>query len=159
MYAKLNEQSQTIEYPPTNKDNICNYNLDTDLLAADGYVDIEQSLIDLFDEGKGKIENNAIVDISDTDEYKAKVKKQEIQAAKTIRNEAIDKITNSILIDQLLIKELDLKLAATTITQAEYDTAKAIYDARIVAKATQYVVAKETFYTTTGLIEPTIITV
>jgi len=36
-YIKLNEQNQTIEYPPINKDNVCNYNVATDLLEADGY--------------------------------------------------------------------------------------------------------------------------
>lgn len=145
--------SYKLEKPYTDKqraDFVCehqglNYYEDDDCIIM--YLDSES------------VTNGVVTDISDTDEYKAKVKKQEIQAAKAIRDEAIDKITNSILIDQLLIKELDLKLAATTITQAEYDTAKAIYDARIVAKATQYVVAKETFYTTTGLIEPTTITV
>ncbi len=40
-YIKLNEQNQTIEYPPINNDNICNYNLGTELLKADGYIDIE----------------------------------------------------------------------------------------------------------------------
>jgi len=85
-YIKLNEQNQTIEHPPINKDNICNYNVATDLLEVDGYVNIEQSLIDLFNQGKGKIENNTIIDISQTPEYIAEqeVKAKAIQDAKTI---------------------------------------------------------------------------
>lgn len=79
MYIKLNEENQSIEYPPTNKGNICNYNLATDLLKTDGYVDIEQSLIDLFNEGKGKIENNTILDVSQTPEYIA----EQLEKAKT----------------------------------------------------------------------------
>lgn len=69
MYIKLNEQNQIIEYPPVNKDNVCNYNMDIELLLADGYVNIEQNLIGLFNQGKGKIENNTIIDISQTPEY------------------------------------------------------------------------------------------
>ena len=69
MYIKLNEQRQTIEYPSINKGNVCNYNLATDLLEVDGYVDIEQNLIDLFNQGKGKIVGNSIEDISQAPEY------------------------------------------------------------------------------------------
>ena len=36
MYVKYISETQ-IEYPPKNKDNIINYNLDTDLLIQDGY--------------------------------------------------------------------------------------------------------------------------
>src|SRR5574344_885401 len=79
MYIKLNEENQTISYPPVNKDNICNYNIATDLLEADGYIDIDENLIDLFNQGKGKIENNIIVDISQTPEYIA----SQLEKAKT----------------------------------------------------------------------------
>lgn len=82
--------------------------------------------------------------------------KQTIQQAKLIRDNAYNNITNSILLDQLAIKELDLKLAAGTITQAEYDAAKLIYDNRIIAKAELFTTAKTQFYTATGLTEPTI---
>lgn len=83
MYIKLNEQNQSIEYPPINKDNICNYNMDIELLLADGYVDIQQNLIDLFNQGKGKIENNTIIDISQAPEY---IAEQEAKEQERIAN-------------------------------------------------------------------------
>ena len=79
-----------------------------------------------------------------TDTYKAKVKKQEIQAANNIYKQKIDNITNSALIDLL-------QKTAGEITQT-------IYDARTIAKAALYIAAKDEFYTTTGLTPPIITT-
>lgn len=72
-YILLDEINQTYSYPPVNKGSICNYNISNDLLKADGYVDIDDNLIDLFNQDKAIIKNDAIVDISNSDEYKAKV--------------------------------------------------------------------------------------
>lgn len=92
-YVLLDEINQAIEYPPINKDNICNYNLATDLLEADGYINAEQTLIDLFNQGKGKIENYTIVDISKTSEYLAE---QLSQAKQTTYYNIISKYDQSI---------------------------------------------------------------
>lgn len=76
-YILLDEINQTYKFPPINKDNICNYNIDFDRLIKDGYINIDDSLIHLFNEGKGRIQDNTIVDISDTDGYKVKVNTQQ----------------------------------------------------------------------------------
>ncbi len=44
MYVKYISETQ-IEYPPKNKDNIINYNLDTELLIQDGYKEFIQAEI------------------------------------------------------------------------------------------------------------------
>lgn len=93
---------------------------------------------------KWDIVNGVFTDISNTDAYKAKVKKQTIQTAKAIRDSAINEITNAKLLD-------DLQLDAGTITQA-------IYDARKTARLAQLAEVQTAFYTTTGLTQPTTIT-
>jgi len=77
-YVLLDEINQTIQYPPINKGDICNYNLSEEHLIADGYPNIEDSLIQLFNEGKGKIVGNTIEDISETQEYKNAQRLKEI---------------------------------------------------------------------------------
>lgn len=79
-HIKLNEESQTFEYPPVNLNNICNYNSSIEMLERDGYVDIDNDLILAFNNGSAKIENNNIVDISQTPEYIA----QQIQKRKDL---------------------------------------------------------------------------
>lgn len=71
----LDEINQTYKYPPTNSPDgsILNYNLATGLLIANGYKDIDDNLIELFNQGKAIIEDGDIRDITTTDEYKAKV--------------------------------------------------------------------------------------
>ena len=88
--------------------------------------------------------NGVAKDISDTDEYKAQVKKQEIQTAKSTRDSAINEITNAKLLDEL-------QLDAGQITQA-------IYDARKTARLAQLAQVQSDFYTATGLTQPTTIT-
>lgn len=117
MHIKLNEQNQTIEYPPINKDNICNYNVATDLLEADGYVDIAENLITLFNQGKGKIENNTIIDITDTPEYKLKIFNQNVQYQHDAFNEFSREIVyqiqyNTILGNTTMILNLEEQLQA-----------------------------------------------
>lgn len=85
-----------------------------------------------------------------------KIKKQQIKEATMIRNNSYDSITNSVILDQLAITNLDLQLAAGKIIQAQYDTQKTIYQNRISAKATLFATATDNFYTTTGLTRPTI---
>lgn len=73
MYAK-NENGILI-FPPQNKDNILNYNQNSSLLETDGYIDYSDAEMALYNIGTGYSfdENNRIVDITQTDEYKAKV--------------------------------------------------------------------------------------
>lgn len=78
-YVLLDETNQTYSLPPINKDNICNYNLDTKQLEKDGYTNITDNEKELLDSGKGKIVGVDIIDISNTDIYKSK-KALEIQA-------------------------------------------------------------------------------
>lgn len=73
MYVKIDEKNQQIIYPEVNKDNVCNYNLATDLLIVDGFVDVDEYLINIFNEGKAKIIEGKIVDITQTDEYKERI--------------------------------------------------------------------------------------
>ena len=40
-YAKLIEKN--LYFPPKNKDGVCNYNLDTDRLVADGYKELKEA--------------------------------------------------------------------------------------------------------------------
>lgn len=131
-YVKLNEENQTVEYPPMNKDNICNYNVDYNLLEADGYVNIEQNLIDLFNQGKGKIENNTIIDITDTPEYKLKIFNQNIQYQHDAFNEYSREIVyqiqyNTALGNTTLILDLEEQLQAEQ--QAVIDRINAITEA------------------------------
>lgn len=93
----LDEINQTCKYPPTNSPDgsILNYNLASDLLIADGYKDIDDNLIELFNQGKAIIEDGNIRDISNTDEYKAKI--------------ALDERTLKISTLTAKIEELDLK--------------------------------------------------
>jgi len=95
MYAK--NENGTLIFPPQNKDNILNYNQNLSLLEADGYIDYSNAEISLYNLGTGYSfdENNRIVDITGTDDYKAK-----ISAA-----EKTEKINNL----ELQISELDRK--------------------------------------------------
>lgn len=91
-----------------------------------------------------KIVNGKSVDRTQDADYIAEQKKQLIQQAKVTRDTAINEITNAKLLD-------DLQLDAGTITQA-------IYNARKTARLAQLAEVNATFYTTTGLIQPTTIT-
>ena len=73
MYAK-NENGILI-FPSQNKDNILNYNQNSSLLESDGYIDYSDAEMALYNSGTGYSfdENNRIVDIKQTDEYKAKI--------------------------------------------------------------------------------------
>ena len=73
MYAK-NENGVLI-FPPQNKDNILNYNQNASLLEADGYIDYSDAEITFYNKGTGYSfdENNRIIDITQTDDYKSKV--------------------------------------------------------------------------------------
>lgn len=73
MYAK-NENGILI-FPPQNKDNILNYNQNSSLLETDGYIDYSDTEMAFYNSGSGYSfdENNRIVDITQTDEYKAKI--------------------------------------------------------------------------------------
>ncbi len=77
MYAK-NENGILI-YPPQNKDNILNYNQNSSLLESDGYIDYSDAEMAFYNSGTGYSfdKNNRIVDITQTDEYKAKIKATE----------------------------------------------------------------------------------
>ena len=84
MYAK--NENGTLIFPPQNKDNILNYNQNSSLLEADGYIDYSDAEMALYNGGTGYSfnENNKIVDITQTDEYKAKAATAE--KAKKINN-------------------------------------------------------------------------
>lgn len=73
MYAK-NENGILI-FPDPNKGNILSYNQDATMLEADGYIDYSDAEISLYNSGSGYCfdENNRIVDITRTDDYKAKI--------------------------------------------------------------------------------------
>ncbi len=73
MYAK-NKNGKLI-FPHPNKGNILNYNQDALLLEADGYIDYTDAEISLYNSGSGYCfdENNRIIDITQTDDYKAKI--------------------------------------------------------------------------------------
>lgn len=94
-YVFLDEINQTITYPPQNKDNICNYNLAIDLLKADGYLEVDDSLIALFNGGKAKVQSHQIIDISETDEYKAKIAEKEKTIKKVELQSQIDELEKS----------------------------------------------------------------
>ena len=73
MYAK-NENGILI-FPPQNKDNILNYNQNSSLLEVDGYIDYSDVEMALYSKGTGYSfdENNRIVDITETDNYKSEI--------------------------------------------------------------------------------------
>ena len=91
-----------------------------------------------------KIVNGEAVDRTQDADYIAEQKKQLIQQAKAIRDTAINEITNAKLLDDLL-------LDAGQITEA-------VYAARKTARLAQLAEIQTTFYTTTGLTQPTTIT-
>ena len=95
MYAK--NKNGTLIFPPQNKDNILNYNQNSSLLEADGYIDYTDTEIALYNKGTGYSfdENNRIIDISETDNYKSKIATDE-------KNKKIQDL-------QLQISELDRK--------------------------------------------------
>jgi len=72
MYAK--NENGILVFPPQNKDNILNYNQNPSLLEADGYIDYTDEEIGLYNSGTGYSfdENNRIIDITQTEEYKQK---------------------------------------------------------------------------------------
>jgi len=80
MYAKI-EDGKLI-FPPQNKnDNILNYSGDVEMLKSDGFIDIPDEQIAIYNRGYGyKFENNQIIDISETDEYKNQVADAERKA-------------------------------------------------------------------------------
>jgi len=80
MYAK--NENGILVYPPQNKDNILNYNQNPSLLAADGYLDYTDEEIELYNSGTGYLfdENNRIIDVSQTEEYKQKMSTAEAEA-------------------------------------------------------------------------------
>lgn len=79
MYAKM--QDGKLIFPEPNKnDNILNYCGDTELLEADGWENIPDEQIAIYNRGLGyKILENPlrIEDISETDEYKAEIAEAE----------------------------------------------------------------------------------
>lgn len=95
MYAK--NENGILVYPPQNKDNILNYNQNSSLLESDGYIDYTDAEMVLYNSGTGYSfdENNRIVDISGTDDYKSKIE----------ATEKAEKIRDL----QLQISELDRK--------------------------------------------------
>ncbi len=95
MYAK--NENGTLIFPPQNKDNILNYNQNSSLLEADGYIDYTDAEMLLYNLGTGYSfdENNRIIDITGTDDYKSKIS----AAEKTEK-------TNNL---ELQISELDRK--------------------------------------------------
>lgn len=79
MYAKIEDEK--LIFPPQNKnDNILNYCGDTAMLEADGWENIPDEQIAIYNRGYGYqiLENPLRVeDISETDEYKAQVAQTE----------------------------------------------------------------------------------
>jgi len=95
MYAK-NENGILVP-PPQNKDNILNYNQNPSLFETDGYIDYTDEEIALYNSGTGYLfdENNRIIDITQTEDYKSKIATAE-------KNEKINNL-------QLQISEFDRK--------------------------------------------------
>ena len=77
MYAK--NKNGVLIFPPQNKDNILNYNQNSTLLEADGYIDYTDAEITLYNSGTGYSfdKNNKIIDITQTDDYKSKISEAE----------------------------------------------------------------------------------
>ncbi len=117
MYAK--NENGTLVFPAQNKDNILNYNQNSALLEQDGYIDYSATELALYDKGEGYSfdENNRIIDITQTEEYKLK-------AALAEREEKIQDLQFQISeIDRKRIRamcEPSLKDAATGQTWLEY---------------------------------------
>lgn len=95
MYAK--NKNGILIFPDPNKGNILSYNQDAAMLEADGYIDYSDAEISLYNSGRGYCfdENNRIVDITQTDDYKSKILAEE-------KAEKINKL-------QFQINELDRK--------------------------------------------------
>lgn len=80
MYAKI-EDGKLVFPQPSKNENILNYCGDVEMLKADGFIDIPDEQIAIYNRGYGyKIENNQIIDISETDEYKNHIAEIERQA-------------------------------------------------------------------------------
>ena len=79
MYAK--NENGILVFPPQNKDNILNYNQNSALLESDGYIDYTEEEMELYEKGQGYSfdENNRIIDVSETAEYKMKVSAAEAE--------------------------------------------------------------------------------
>lgn len=56
----------------------------------DGYLDIDDALIILFNQDKAIIQNNSIVDIQETEDYKSKISAAEKEVKKTSLQSQID---------------------------------------------------------------------
>lgn len=58
----------------------------------DGYLDIDDNLITLFNQDKAIIQNNSVVDIQETEDYKSKVSAAEKEIQKISLQAQIDKL-------------------------------------------------------------------
>lgn len=107
MYAKFISKTQ-IEYPPKNKGNIINYNLNIEALKADGYKEFVSAEKDpqkkyeiTYRETKTQIIEIAVEIIPDPKEILKQAKEAKIQDNDTLRDEALNRgVTyNNILFD------------------------------------------------------------
>lgn len=83
-YVKL-VSSTKIEFSPKNKDNICNYNLDTELLIQDGYkefIEVERPTTDRYFHIEYEETENTINEIIVYDETQAEADARELENAK-----------------------------------------------------------------------------
>ena len=113
-------------------------------------------MVEIPDDGKPYgIVDGEVVDISDRPEYIAEQKCKLIQDANEVRRKAIDNITNSVILDQLLSTYASVQYNYGEISEAEYQNLATVYNGRLEAKAKLYAKVKADFYATTGLIEPT----
>lgn len=78
-YVILDETNNTYIRPPKDTYTSTNYDLDTEQLINDGYIDISDDLLCLIDSGKGLVQNGTIIDISNTVEYIQGQKDEQIE--------------------------------------------------------------------------------
>lgn len=144
VYAKIENNKLITAYNGYN--SISGFADNIELMENEGFRRYHEDEISGYFAGTFIIKNGEdLIDISDTQEYKDKIKRQEIQQANEIRKKAIDNISNSVLLDQLALR-------VGMITQE-------VYDSRFTAKANMYGEAVHNFYTSTGLTPPTTIEV
>lgn len=83
-YAKLVSNTK-IEFPPKNKGNICNYNLDTELLIQDGYkefIEVEIPITNRYFHIEYEETENTINEIVIYDETQEEANVRELEQAK-----------------------------------------------------------------------------
>lgn len=94
MYAKLISKTE-ISFPPKNKDNILNYNLNIDLLIADGYkefIEVERPITNRFYHIEYQENETNITEVIVYDETQMEADERELKTAKEAKyNEALSK--------------------------------------------------------------------